>query len=143
MQAPMPPVGMAQSPYQPPVSKMGVKNFYSFDKWLMAGMILFVISSFFAEFPLATSAPNVADYDLTDTKEADQFVEDSDAFDATVALYGALNGLIETSALALIAYAFIRESHDDANQHIALRITLILGAVVMVSSITGRFFSIF
>ena len=81
---------------------------YSFQKWLIIGMALLVFASIFAQFPLPSSEPDVADYDLTDEKELNQFQDDSDSFEGQVALFAAVSTILQTGSLALLAYAFVR-----------------------------------
>ncbi|DAC08890.1 MAG TPA: hypothetical protein D7H88_02255 [Candidatus Poseidoniales archaeon] len=143
MQAPLPPPQAAASPYQPPAGAMAKGSMYTFQKWLMIGMILLVFSAVMAQFPLSSSAPNVTDYDLTDEKEADQYLDDVDSYDGQVALFGAFSTILQSGAIVMLGYAFFRESQEDTNQHVAVRITMMLAGVVMVTSIVGRGFSLF
>ncbi len=143
MQAPLPPPQAAASPYQPPAAAMAKGNMYSFQKWLMIGMILLVFSAVFAQFPLSSSAPDITDYDVTDEKEADQYLDDMDSYEGQVALFGAFSSILQTGAIVMLGYAFFRESQEDANQHVAVRITMMLAGVVMVTGVVGRSFSLF
>ncbi|MFZ9047703.1 MAG: hypothetical protein ACO20Y_02785 [Poseidonia sp.] len=144
MQAPLPPpAAPAASPYQPPAGAMGKANMYSFSKWLMIGLSLLVIASAFGQLPLASSAPDVSDYDLTDDKEAEQYDDDVDSYATQISVFGALASILQTGSLTLLAYAFVREAQEETGQHVAMRITLILGAVVLITSIVGRSFSLF
>ena len=143
MQAPLPPPPAAASPYQPPAAAMTKGSMYTFQKWLMIGMIMLVISATFAQFPLESSGPNVADYDLLDEKESQQYLDDIDSYEGQVALFGAISVILQTGAIVLLGYAFFRESQEDADQHVAVRITMMLAGVVMVTSIVGRGFSLF
>ena len=143
MQAPLPPPPAAASPYQPPAAAMTKGSMYTFQKWLMIGMIMLVISATFAQFPLESSVPNVADYDLLDEKESQQYLDDIDSYEGQVALFGAISVILQTGAIVLWGYAFFRESQEDADQHVAVRITMMLAGVVMVTSIVGRGFSLF
>jgi len=122
---------------------MGKANMYSFSKWLMIGLSLLVIASAFGQLPLASSAPDVSDYDLTDDKEAEQYDEDVDSYATQISVFGALASILQTGSLTLLAYAFVREAQEETGQHVAMRITLILGAVVLITSIVGRSFSLF
>jgi len=116
---------------------------YSFSKWLMIGLSLLVIASAFGQLPLASSAPDVSDYDLTDDKEAEQYDDDVDSYATQISVFGALASILQTGSLTLLAYAFVREAQEETGQHVAMRITLILGAVVLITSIVGRSFSLF
>ena len=142
MQAPLPPPAAA-SPYQPPAAVLTPGSMYTFQKGLMIGIVVLVISAIFAQFPLESSVPNVSDYDLLDDKESQQYLDDVDSYEGQVALFGALSTILQTSAIALLGYAFFRESQEDDDQHVAVRITMMLAGVVMVTSIVGRSFSLF
>jgi len=122
---------------------MAKGNMYSFSKWLMIGLSLLVIASAFGQLPLASSAPDVSDYDLTDDKEAEQYDDDVDSYATQISVFGALASILQTGSLTLLAYAFVREAQEETGQHVAMRITLILGAVVLITSIVGRSFSLF
>lgn len=143
MQAPLPPPQAAASPYQPPAGAMAKGSMYTFQKWLMIGMILLVFSAVIAQFPLPSSVPDVTDYDITDEKEADQYLDDVDSYEGQVALFGAFSTILQSGALVMLGYTFFRESHEDTNQHVAVRITMILAGIVMITSIVGRGFSLF
>jgi len=120
MQPPLPPVSaQAASPYQPPAAAMTKGNIYSFPKWLMIG------------------------YDLTSEKEADQYKDDVDGYATQIAVFGALAAILQTASLTLLAYAFVREAQEETGQHVAMRIALLLGAVVLLTSVVGRSFSLF
>ena len=116
---------------------------YSFQKWLMICMILVVISGTFSQFPLSSSEPNVADYDITSESGQDDYLNAVDSFEGQVALFGAVSSLLQTGAVALLAYAFFREAHEDEHQHVAVRITLVLAGVIMITGQVGRGFSLF
>ncbi|MCH1616538.1 MAG: hypothetical protein L7R83_03415 [Candidatus Poseidonia sp.] len=143
MQAPLPPPPASASPYQPPVATMAKGSMYSFQKWLMIGTVLLVFATVFAQFPLSSSEPNISDYDLTDEKEAEQYLDDVDSFEGQVALFGAMATILQVGALAMLGYAFFREAQEDEGQHVAVRITMILAGIVLVTSIVGRSFSLF
>ena len=122
---------------------MAKGSMYTFQKWLMIGMVLLVFSAVIAQFPLSSSAPDITDYDITDEKEADQYLDDVDSYEGQVALFGAFSTILQSGAIVMLGYAFFRESQEDANQHVAVRITMMLVGVVMVTSIVGRSFSLF
>ena len=143
MQAPLPPPQAAASPYQPPAGAMAKGSMYTFQKWLMIGMILLVFSAVIAQFPLPSSGPDFTDYDITDEKEADQYLDDVDSYEGQVALFGAFSTILQSGALVMLGYTFFRESYEDTNQHVAVRITMILAGIVMITSIVGRGFSLF
>ena len=143
MQPPMPPaMNPAASPYQPPAN-MAKGSMYSFQKWLMIGLIVLVFSTIFAEFPLSSSSPNASDYDLLTEKGIDDFAEANDSFEGQVALFAAMSTILQTTALSLVAYAFIREAHEEEGMHVAMRVTMVLAAIILVTSMVGRNFSLF
>lgn len=143
MQPPMPPaMNPAASPYQPPAN-MAKGSMYSFQKWLMIGLIVLVFSTVFAEFPLSSSSPNASDYDLLTEKGIDDLAEANDSFEGQVALFAAMSTILQTTALSLVAYAFIREAHEEEGMHVAMRVTMVLAAIILVTSMVGRNFSLF
>jgi len=121
---------------------MAKGSVYGFQKWLMIGMALLVMSAAFGQLPFASSQPDAADYDLLDEKEADQFKEDVDSYATQISLFGAVSAVLQTAALVMLAYAFVREAQEENGQHIAMRVTLMLSAVVLVTSMVGRNFSL-
>lgn len=141
MQPPLPPSSSA-SPYQPPVTAMAKGSLYSFSLWLMIGLVVLVVSSVFSEFPLDSSVPVASDYDLTEEGAADQFADDLSGYASQVDLFSAVASILQTSSIALLAYAFAREAHEESSLHVALRITMVLSAVILVTSLVGRNFSL-
>jgi len=115
---------------------------YGFQRWLMFGLGLLVVASLFGQFPLESSVPVAADYDLTDEAEAEQFVDDLDAYATQVNLFAALSVVLQTGSIAFLAYAFAREAHEDTSHHVALRITMVLASIILVTSLVGRNFSL-
>ena len=109
----------------------------------MIGLIVLVVSGMFGEFPLSSSAPDVMDYDLLDEKEAGDYSDAVDSFEGQEALFAAISGILQTTALSLVAYAFIREAHEDSEIHVGMRITMVLAAVILLTSIVGRNISLF
>ena len=108
----------------------------------MVGTILLVCSSLFSQLPLESSLPDPADYDFTDDKEADQYDEDVDSYLTQISVFGALSNILQTGGMVLLGYAFIREAHEESGQHVAMRITFVLAAVILLTSIFGRSFSL-
>lgn len=122
---------------------MAKGNMYSFQKWLMIGMILIVISATFSQFPLSSSEPNITDYDVATESGQNDYFDALDSYEGQVALFAAVSGVLQTGAVALLGYAFFRESHEDENQHVAVRITMVLAGVVLITGQVGRGFSLF
>mgnify|MGYP001590715492 FL=1 len=131
----------AASPYQPP-GNMAKGTMYSFQKWLMIGLIILVFSAIFAEFPLSSSSPNASDYDLLTEKGIDDLAEANDSFEGQVALFAAMSAILQVTALSLVAYAFIREAHEEEGMHVAMRVTMVLASIILVTSMVGRNFSL-
>ena len=116
---------------------------YSFQKWLMIGMILIVISATFSQFPLSSSEPNITDYDVATESGQNDYFDAQDSYEGQVALFAAVSSVLQTGAVALLGYAFFRESHEDENQHVAVRITMVLAGVILITGQVGRGFSLF
>jgi hypothetical protein len=143
MQAPAPMAPAAASPYQPPASGMLKGNIYAFQKWLMIGLALLVFSAAFGELPFTSSMPDMADYDMTDTKEAEEYADDVDSYMFQISFFGAISAVLQTGALTMLSYAFVREAQEEQGQHVGMRIAFMLAAVVLITSIVGRGFSLF
>jgi hypothetical protein len=143
MQAPAPMAPAAASPYQPPASGMFKGSIYAFQKWLMIGLALLVFSAAFGELPFASSLPDPADYDLTVTKEAEEYADDVDSYMFQISFFGAVSAVLQTAALTMLSYAFVREAQEEQGQHVGVRIVFMLAAVVLITSIVGRGFSLF
>ena len=122
---------------------MAKGNMYSFQKWLMIGMILIVISATFSHFPLSSSERNITDYDVATESGQNDYFEALDSYEGQVALFAAVSSVLQTGAVALLGYAFFRESHEDENQHVAVRITMVLAGVILITGQVGRGFSLF
>ena len=121
---------------------MAKGSLYSFSLWLLIGLVVLVVSSVFSEFPLDSSVPVASDYDLTEEGAADQFADDLSGYASQVDLFSAVASILQTSSIALLAYAFAREAHEESSLHVALRITMVLSAVILVTSLVGRNFSL-
>jgi hypothetical protein len=122
---------------------MAKGNMYSFQKWLMIGMILIVISATFSQFPLSSSEPNITDYDVATESGQNDYFDALDSYEGQVALFAAVSSVLQTGAVALLGYAFFRESHEDENLHVAVRITMVLAGVILITGQVGRGFSLF
>ena len=53
-----------------------------------------------------------------------------------------MSAILQATALSLVAYAFIREAHEEDGMHVAMRVTMVLAAIILVTSMVGRNFSL-
>ncbi len=129
-----PPVQVAPSPYQPAAGFQQSALSYSFHRWLMLGVILILASVVFVEVIEMDGAPSLVDYDMEVEGQMDQMLEDTEAHTDLNRVIGSVGTIFQAIGLGLIGYALLRESHDDTNEHTALRVTaIIVGALVLVN----------
>ena len=129
-----PPVQVAPSPYQPAAGFQQSALSYSFHRWLMLGVILILASVVFVEVIEMDGAPSLVDYDMEVEGQMEQMLEDTEAHTDLNRVIGSVGTIFQAIGLGLIGYALLRESHDDTNEHTALRVTaIIVGALVLVN----------
>lgn len=129
-----PPIQVAPSPYQPAAGFQQSALSYSFHRWLMLGVILILASVVFVEVIEMDGAPSLVDYDMEVEGQMEQMLEDTEAHTDLNRVIGSVGTIFQAIGLGLIGYALLRESHDDTNEHTALRVTaIIVGALVLVN----------
>jgi len=140
---PQPAIQAAPSPYQPAAGFQQSALSYSFHRWLMLGVILILASVVFVEVIEMDGAPSLVDYDMTIEGQDDQMLEDTEFHSDLNRVISSFSMILQSIGLGMIGYALLRESHDDTNQHTALRVTtIIVGALVLVN-IASRNITIF
>ena len=130
--APSPPV-MAQQPqnmqpmaaYQPQPKFLEKYGTYSFQRWLMIGVILVVAAAVLNQIPNITGEPSQSDYD-----DLEKYGEALESYNSVVGTLGALGSIMQSVALGMIGYALIREGYDGNAHHTALRLTVLIGGVL-------------
>ena len=146
MQAqPSPPV-MAQQPqnmqpmaaYQPQPKFLEKYGTYSFQRWLMIGVILVVAAAVLNQIPNITGEPIDSDY-----KESDDFDDALESYNSLVGTLGALGSIMQSVALGMIGYALIREGYDGNAHHTALRVTVLIGGVLVITNLAANGIDIF
>ena len=146
MQAqPSPPV-MAQQPqnmqpmaaYQPQPKFLEKYGTYSFQRWLMIGVILVVAAAVLNQIPNITGEPISSDY-----KESDDFDDALESYNSLVGTLGALGSIMQSVALGMIGYALIREGYDGNAHHTALRVTVLIGGVLVITNLAANGIDIF
>ena len=143
--APSPPV-MAQQPqnmqpmaaYQPQPKFLEKYGTYSFQRWLMIGVILVVAAAVLNQIPNITGEPIASDY-----KDSDDFDDALESYNSLVGTLGALGSIMQSVALGMIGYALIREGYDGNAHHTALRVTVLIGGVLVITNLAANGIDIF
>tara|TARA_B100001113_G_scaffold310459_1_gene273681 strand:+ start:243 stop:683 length:441 start_codon:yes stop_codon:yes gene_type:complete len=143
--APSPPV-MAQQPqnmqpmaaYQPQPKFLEKYGTYSFQRWLMIGVILVVAAAVLNQIPNITGEPSQSDYD-----DLEKYGEALESYNSLVGTLGALGSIMQSIALGMIGYALIREGYDGNAHHTALRVTVLIGGVLVITNLAANGIDIF
>jgi hypothetical protein len=146
MQAPPSPPVIAQQPqniqpmaaYQPQPKFLEKYGTYSFQRWLMIGVILVVAAAVLNQIPNITGEPIASDY-----KETDDFDDALESYNSLVGTLGALGSIMQSVALGMIGYALIREGYDGNAHHTALRVTVLIGGVLVITNLAANGIDIF
>lgn len=115
---------------------------YSFHRWLMLGVILILASVVFVEVVEMFGPPSAVDYDLEAEGVTEQIAEDTEAHADLNRVIGSVGTILQSIGLGMIAYALLRESHDERSEHTALRVTSIIVGVLVVLNIASRSVSV-
>ena len=108
----------------------------------MIGVILLVFASVFAQFPFASSAPDVTDYDLKDEKEANDYKEAVDSYEGQISLFGAMSS-VSTNRCPLfvgLRSSFVRVRKKTPNIRRFRSRCFSKEAMIPITSIVGRQF---
>ncbi len=143
--APSPPV-MAQQPqnmqpmaaYQPQPKFLEKYGTYSFQRWLMIGVILVVAAAVLNQIPNITGEPSQSDYN-----DLEKYGEALESYNSLVGTLGALGSIMQSVALGMIGYALIREGYDGNAHHTALRVTVLIGGVLVITNLAANGIDIF
>jgi hypothetical protein len=143
--APSPPV-VAQQPqpmqpmaaYQPQPKFLDKYGTYSFQRWLMVGVILVVAAAILNQIPNITGEPLASDY-----KETDDYTDALNSHNSLVGTLGAFSSMMQSVALGMIGYAFIREGYDGNAHHTALRIAVIIGGILVITNLASSSIGLF
>lgn len=146
MQVPPSPPVIAQQPqnvqsmaaYQPQPKFLEKYGTYSFQRWLMIGVILVVAAAVLNQIPNITGEPIASDY-----KESDDFDDALESYNSLVGTLGALGSIMQSVALGMIGYALIREGYDGNAHHTALRVTVLIGGVLVITNLAANGIDIF
>tara|TARA_B100000035_G_C20984400_1_gene547057 strand:- start:896 stop:1306 length:411 start_codon:yes stop_codon:yes gene_type:complete len=131
------------SPYQPAAGFQQSALAYSFHRWLMLGLILVLASVIFVEVVAMDGAPSAVDYDLEAEGAMQQMQEDTETHTDLNRVIGSVGGILQALGLGLICYALLRESHDEKEEHTAMRVTAIIVGVLVLMNIASRSITIF
>jgi hypothetical protein len=137
---------MAQQPqnmqpmaaYQPQPKFLEKYGTYSFQRWLMIGVILVVAAAVLNQIPNITGEPSQSDYD-----DLEKYGEALESYNSLVGTLGALGSIMQSIALGMIGYALIREGYDGNAHHTALRVTVLIGGVLVITNLAANGIDIF
>ena len=137
---------MAQQPqnmqpmaaYQPQPKFLEKYGTYSFQRWLMIGVILVVAAAVLNQIPNITGEPSQSDYD-----DLEKYGEALESYNSLVGTLGALGSIMQSVALGMIGYALIREGYDGNAHHTALRVTVLIGGVLVITNLAANGIDIF
>ena len=112
MQAiPPPPTPAAQpvpvSPYQPAKGFDKTKLAYSFERWLMIGIVLILSATLFSQVVTMWGPPDMLELDAT-LEEQSEYTSDLDGYNDLVRVVGSIGTMLQTVGMGLIAYALLR-----------------------------------
>ena len=138
---PPPPTPAAQpvpvSPYQPAKGFDKTKLAYSFERWLMIGIVLILAATLFSQVVTMWGPPDMLEPDAT-LEEQSEYTSDLDGYNDLVRVVGSIGTMLQTVGMGLIAYALLRESHTTTSEHTALRVTGMILGVLVVANLAAR-----
>ncbi|MEJ6562546.1 MAG: hypothetical protein QNL85_02420 [Euryarchaeota archaeon] len=144
MQALPPPPGPAAQPVPAPVSPyQPAKGFdkaslsYSFERWLMIGIILILAAALFSEVVTMWGPPDVPSEEAT-LDDMSEYISDLDGFNDLSRVVTSLGSMLQTVGLGLIGYALLREAHSSHHEHTALRVTALILGILVISNLAAR-----
>ncbi len=142
MQAmPPPPTPAAQpmpvSPYQPAKGFDKTKLAYSFERWLMIGIVLILAATLFAQVVTMWGPPDLPGDEAT-LDDISDYQSDLDGYNDLVRVVGSIGTMLQTVGMGLIGYALLRESHSTTSEHTALRVTGMILGVLVVANLAAR-----
>ena len=110
----------------------------------MLSVILLLASVVFVEVvDMFEGPPSVVDYDMTDEGVLDKIAEDTESYADLIRVISSVASIMQAFGLGLIGYALLRESHDGAHEHTALRVTTVIVGILILANIVSRNISIF
>jgi hypothetical protein len=124
--------------YQPQPKFLDKYGTYSFQRWLMVGVILVVAAAILNQIPNITGEPLASDY-----KETDDYTDALNSHNSLVGTLGAFSSMMQSVALGMIGYAFIREGYDGNAHHTALRIAVIIGGILVITNLASSSIGLF
>ena len=125
------------SPYQPAKGFDKANLSYSFERWLMIGIVLILAAAMFSEV-VAMWGPPDAPGDEASLDDLSEYLEDLDGYNDLNRVVGSIGVILQTVGLGLIGYALLRESHSSKHEHTALRVTSMILGVIVVTNLAAR-----
>ncbi len=137
---PAPPV-QPMAAYQPQPKFLEKYGTYSFERWLMIGVILVVAAAMFNQIPNITGEPDAPT--SADADELEDYADKLSAHESLVRVMGAFASMMQAVAVGLISYGLIREGYDGNAHHTALRVTAVIGGVLLVANLASNGIDLF
>ncbi|DAC30991.1 MAG TPA: hypothetical protein D7H95_06470 [Candidatus Poseidoniales archaeon] len=125
------------SPYQPAKGFDKASLSYSFERWLMMGIVLILAAALFSEVVAMWGPPDEPDVDAT-LEDLSQYLEDLDGYNDLDRVVTSIGTILQTVGLGLIGYALLREAHSSKHEHTALRVTSMILGVLVVTNLAAR-----
>ena len=125
------------SPYHPAKGFDKTKLAYSFERWLMIGIILIIAATLFVQVVTMWGPPDEPGAEA-DLEELSQYLEDVDGYTDLNRVISSIGVILQTVGLGLIGYALLRESHTATSHHTALRVTGMILGVLVVANLAAR-----
>ena len=144
MQAIPPPPGTSAqtapapvSPYQPPQGFDKAKISYSFERWLMIGIILILAATLFSEVVTMWGPPDAPGDEAT-LDDISEYLSDLDGYNDLDRVVTSIGTMLQTIGLGMIGYALLREAHSGTHEHTALRVTSMILGILVVTNLAAR-----
>jgi hypothetical protein len=127
--------------YQPQPKFLDRYGSYSFERWLMIGVILVVAAALFNQIPNITGGPEVPV--SSDVDDLEKYADELSSHNSLVRIIGAFASMMQAVSIGLISYALIREGYDGSVHHTALRVTAIIGGILLISNLASSSIDLF
>ena len=130
------------SPYQPAKGFDRTKLAYSFERWLMIGIVLILAATMFTQ-AVAMFGPPDAPGDDSTLDDLSEYLEELDGYNDMNRVVASIGVMMQTIGLGLIGYALLRESNSNHRQHTALRVTGMVLGVLVVANLAAQNINVF
>jgi hypothetical protein len=125
------------SPYQPAKGFDKANLAYSFERWLMIGIVLILAAAMFSEVVAMWGPPDAPGEEAT-LDDLSEYLEDLDGYNDLSRVVGSIGVILQTVGLGLIGYVFLWEFYSSKHEHTALRVTSMILGVIVVTNLAAR-----